>query len=140
MPKIKEKIYNNEFYDALLEINIILEYMGITSIFPDKFMEFLKENKNNNHYFKYDESVSLNEQNITPTAKQILAILYSEYFCTTEQKEELEKIWKENDKISLGQTSLNDNEEVNKNNNSMIKYSDSFFKKILRKIKELFKG
>ena len=139
MQMTKDKIYNNEFYDALSEIDVILEHMEITSVFPEKFIEFIKENKNYNYHFKYDTTVSLANQNITKTTKQILAILYSEYFCTTEQKKELENIWRENDKILLEQSEINySNQECTKNN-SLIEYKESLLKKILNKIKELMK-
>lgn len=139
MQMTKDKIYNNEFYDALLEIDVILEHMEITSVFPENFIEFIKENKNYNHHFEYDTTVSLNKQNITKTTRQILAILYSEYFCTTEQKEELENIWKENDKIQLEQSEINHFKEENIVNNSMLEYKEPLFKRILNKIKELMK-
>ena len=140
MKMTRDKIYNNEFYDSLSEVDAILEHMKITSVFPEKFIEFIKENKNYNYHFKYDTTVSLANQNITKTTKQILAILYSEYFCTTEQKEELEKIWVENDKIILEQSEINYMKQPNSPNNSMIEYKEpTILKKILNKIKELLK-
>ena len=139
MQMTKDKIYNNEFYDALSEIDVILEHMEITSVFPEKFIEFIKDNKNYNYDFKYDETTSLTNQNITKTTKQILAILYSEYFCTTEQKEELENIWIENDKKSIEKSEINHSKQANIPNNSMIEYRESLLKKILNKIKELIK-
>ena len=139
MQMTKDKIYNNEFYDALSEVDAILEHMKITSVFPEKFIEFIKENKNDNYHFKYDTTVSLTKQNITKTTKQILAILYSEYFCTTEQKEELEKIWSENDRAILEQSEINYTKKPNTPNNSMIEYKEPILKKILNKIKELIK-
>ena len=137
MKMTRDKIYNNEFYDSLSEVDAILEHMKITSVFPEKFIEFIKENKNYNYNFKYDTTVSLANQNITKTTKQILAILYSEYFCTTEQKKELENIWRENDKISLEQKEINYSKKESTVNNSMIENRVSLFKRILNKIKEL---
>ena len=139
MQMTKDKIYNNEFYDALSEIDVILQHMEITSVFPEKFIEFIKENKNYNYHFEYDETTSLTNQNITKTTKQILAILYSEYFCTTEQKENLEKIWSENDKNFIERSEINYSKQVNVANNSMIEYRESLLKKILKKFKKLIK-
>lgn len=137
MKMTKDKIYNNEFYDALSEIDIILEYMEITSVFPEKMIQFIKENKNDNYHFEYNEKMSLNNQNITKTTKEILAILYFEYFCTNEQKEELENIWKENDKKLLEQDETNSIKNQNIETNGIIKYKEPLIKRILNKIKEL---
>lgn len=139
MQMTKDKIYDNEFYNSLSEIDAILDYMKITSSFPEKFIKFIKENKNYNYNFQYDENCSLSQQKITETTKQILAILYSQYFCTNEQREELENIWRENNKIKLLQSKLNKNQKEIAESNSMIKYSEPFFMRILKKIKELFK-
>ena len=139
MQMTKDKVYNNEFYNALSEIDVILEYMEITSIFPENFIKFIKENKNNNHNFIYDTTMSLNNQNITNTTKQILAILYSEYFCDIKQKEKLENIWIENDKNELEKGKISQNQKENTVSNSIIKYKEPLFKKILNKIKILMK-
>lgn len=81
---------NNELKEAAVEINSIFKYMelDILNKIPDKIKIFFKNIASDKYIFEYDQEKPLKEQNIKNETKGIIALLYRDYICTKEEKEE----------------------------------------------------
>ena len=112
----------------------------------------IKRGLNKDYVFEYDPKKTLNEQNVSKTAKAIIGILFRDYWATETQKDkiiskqkydrqqiEVKKQEKYNPDNIFKNKSLNPNQERTINNTvAMITYKESIFKKILNKIKSIF--
>ena len=80
-----------EYRKALFEVYTILENTEeeIRNKIPEKFINFIKENMDENHNFKLQYGKGLAEQNLMEETKQILALMYRDYICTKEERKEL---------------------------------------------------
>lgn len=90
----------NEFAEAAAEINEILSYLPNEYVqkIPKKLRDFFEKVKSNNYILKIDPYKSLEEQELKPKTKTLLTIIYRNYWCNEEEKEELDKILIENDR------------------------------------------
>lgn len=88
-----------EYRKALTEVNEIINYADeeVKQKIPEKFKQYIKDNMDKNHKVDIDTNKEMIEQNISEEAKDILAIIYRDYLCTKEQRQEL--ILKEKEKI-----------------------------------------
>lgn len=116
---------------------------------PKKFIELIQENKDNIYIPKIDYSKSINEQNLLKDTRIILSLIYRDYICSSEEREELTKI----DSIELKKIEeekakeFNYDElfkkkkehEYNNSNTKMVVYKESIFKRIINRIRELFR-
>lgn len=141
---------------SYVEILEILKYMDEIYVdkIPKKIIEFFEENKANNYNFKYDSTIELDKQNLNDNTLALLAMLNLNYWCESEEhKRELiakynynEKIYQEklrekynSDNIFKKKYEQNKNEEKNiENENTLVEYKESFFRKIINKIKSTF--
>ena len=81
---------SKELSEAAVEINVILENTSpeIVSKIPKKFIAFLKEIASKNYIFIYDNTKSLEEQDIKPKTKGLLALIYKDFLCDTQEKQD----------------------------------------------------
>ena len=144
-------------YDKrLVEVDEILGYLSEDDLskIPEEIRQIIKEKKNKEYTWKYDESKELKDQDVNRDTIVILSYLNMEYLLNTEQKELMEKIHKLNelkseelkrerykpedlfnrDKVSIEK---NTNQDVQKT--QMIEYKENIFTKIIKKIKSFFK-
>ncbi len=132
---------------SFYEISEILRYLPIeyNSKLPEKFKDLINENKISNG-FKYDKDKTLDNQEMLHDTKILLSILYRAYWCSKEKKKELE----EEDNNILSKKYNADNifknrkqdiltEETITDSVDIIEYKESTFKKIINKIKQIFK-
>lgn len=129
---------------------------------PKSFMEFLEKNKSANYKSNLDHSRKLNELNLKETTKDLLAIIYMNYWCTPEEKQEYVSVLKENEEKyqkelrkkynpdnifknnnqklqpTQNEVAVNNTNEISNNVSSMIEYKESFLKKIWNKLKNTF--
>lgn len=146
-----EKVDKN-FYNNLEEVYIVLEKLNLIKKLPKKFIDYIKENKNNEYQFEYEEGKELLEQKISEESKQILTIIYQDFLCTKEEKEKLNEILIENkkkrekeldEKYGYEKMFSNKNEKetvkIEPKNQQLIEYKESIFHKIINKIKQIFK-
>ncbi len=143
---------NTEYANAYSEVIEILKYISIEEYnkIPKSKIRSFEANANKEYKFKYNPNLTLNEQGVSKRAKAIIAILFRDYWATPIQKEKI--IAKQNyDRMQIekekqekySNDNIFKNKEVNTktietNNNSMIKYKQSFFSKILKNIKQIF--
>lgn len=145
--------YKNAYKEVLVLLNHISkeEYSRI----PREKISYMMENQNDEYVFEYDETLPLNEQNISREANAIILNLFDLYFASDIQKEKLRKILKSNElkyeKAKLekyNQDNLFKKSKVETKNfdntiteeTEIVKYKEkNFLQKIFDKIKHLFK-
>lgn len=81
---------SKELSEAAVELNTILEYTSqdVIDKIPKKFLTFMKEIASTTYQFKYDTSKPLEEQNIKPKTKGLIALIYKDYLCDEQEKQE----------------------------------------------------
>ena len=144
---------SKELSEAAVELNVILENTSpeIVSKIPKKFIAFLKEIASKNYIFKYDNTKSLEEQDIKPKTKGLLALIYKDFLCDTQEKQEYinhislvtEKIEERKrekynpDNIFNNRSSNNIPENNNEENSiemRIVEFKEPIFKRIVNKI------
>ena len=146
-----------ELSEAAVEFNCILENSSKTIIekIPIKFLNFMKEIASKTYEFNYDKSKSLNEQNLKPETRRLIALVYQDYICNDEQKKEYIRKSRlfANKMEDLKREKYNpDNIFKNKNNytesiekldsaeTATVEYKEkNFLQKLFDKIKKLFR-
>ena len=138
----------NNYANAYKEVLVVLEQLVEEDYnrIPQKYINFLRENCNNNYDFQYDSTKTFEEQNLSNYTKYILFGLFEKYGTTDLQKEiiknfrkgyynqvELEKrekynpddIFKNANKVqnTVAETSENNT------NTALVEYKESFFTK-----------
>jgi len=142
---------NLEYSEAIVEVLGILQYLEEEekSKIPNEIFEYFEKNKSKtyNPNIKYEEDI--NNLKIKEKTRQILAGLYLDYLCPEEEKKEYverlrkkENIYQEKLKEKYNGIELfkNKKEENLKQDIVMLvpKKEESFFIKILNKIKNIF--
>ena len=77
-----------QYANAYTEVLDILKYISKEDYekIPKSKIKVFEENSNKNYSFTYDENKTLDEQNVSETAKAIIAILFRDYWATKEQR------------------------------------------------------
>lgn len=134
-----------EFSEACTEINEIFKFISREELekIPMELKEFLRNNIDESYNFKVDITKQLDSQPLKRETKDILVYLYTDYWCPESEKEELKKIFRVNyekeqlelrkkynpeDIFKKRQNEITDNETM------IIKYKESIFKRIIKKI------
>lgn len=144
-----------DFSEGISETLDILEHMDrtYTNKIPKKFKDFLEKNKSVTYVSKLDYSKKLSEMRLKEKTKDILAIIYINYWCNLEQKNNYISLLNENEKKyqeairekynpnyifkkSIQENNLKENSV--KNEPAMVEVKESIFKKIINKIKRAF--
>ena len=143
-----------EMQIAAKEMNILLENIvpnEYISKIPQKFRDFLKEIEDKEHIFNIDLEKEIDEQNITEKTKDLITVIYRNYWCNEEEREKIDRILTENereyqeelrkkynpDNIFKKQKEENN---ISSENLSLIEYKpNTIFEKIKNFIKNIFK-
>ena len=77
-----------QYANAYTEVLDILKYISKEDYekIPKSKIKVFEENSNKNYNFTYDESKTLEEQNVSEITKMIIAILCRDYWTTNEQR------------------------------------------------------
>ena len=147
----------NDILKAYAEVDKILSYMEIKYVekIPKKMRELFKSEKLQGYEPKIDKDLPLDQQNLQRKTLAILTLLNLNYWCENqEEKQELIKAYSENDKkrekemrekynpdnIFKKNNAAKEMEKVTEDVISLVEYKEeSFIKKLLNKIKRLFK-
>ena len=80
-----------EYANACAEVVRILDYIPYRDYkkIPKDVILHYEKNANKNCDFEYNVKISLKEQNVSKTAKTIIAILFRDYWATSEQKDKI---------------------------------------------------
>lgn len=140
-----------ELTETATEVNIVLDNLpnDILAKIPMNIRELLKKIASNSYHFEYDKNKTLNEQDLKPKTKGILSLLYRDYICNEEEKQEFIKKYNQflqkQEQIKREKYNPDDLFRTHKNE---IQYNEvlpvvyeknSWFIKILNLIKHIFK-
>lgn len=89
-----------KYAESYAEVLDIIEHMDeeLVDKIPQKFIKFLKENSLKEYEVKFDYSEGLKSVKLKPETSAVMAIIYMNYLCNKESKEEYMKILQENEK------------------------------------------
>ncbi len=112
-----------EYANAYSEVLEILKYISKEDYekIPNSKIELFETNHNKEYIFKYNPNKTLDEQNVSKTAKAIIAILFRDYWATEIQKEKI--ITKQNyDRMQLEEKKkeIYNSDNIFKNNKKKI--------------------
>ncbi len=88
-----------EYSEAIVEVLEILQYSddNIIEKIPKKLIEFWQRNKSTTYKPNLDHSKSINEMNLKKKTKSIISMIYLNYLCDNEEKNNIELILKDNE-------------------------------------------
>ena len=138
-----------EICDVALETLEVLKYFNteFTSKISESFLNSLKElAKKSKLEVKIDANKKLINQNISEETKDIISLIYYNLFADDKEKNEIAKIWKENDeKFQEESNEIYDIEKVFKSRNKNYIKSElptvvkkNWIEKIIEKVKRFF--
>lgn len=143
-------IETKEIYSEVYQVLNLLGNEYINKL-PNSLLNMLKENRDINYSPQYNEDEPLNKQNIKKEALAIIALLHLNYWCESEQEKlEIKQILKNNENKyeqelrekynpdNIFNKSKQEHETIAEPQVSMIEYKESFFKRIINKIKNIF--
>lgn len=123
------------------DLSVIFKMMPneiIKAINP-KFIEFIKDNCDKNCKSNIKPYIPLKEQDINKETQAILALIYESYFSTEEEKRQLLKERNEQINLKYNTDNLFKNKEYkNEKHELIVAKKQSFFERIINKIKLFF--
>lgn len=142
---------NIEYANAYSEVLGILKCISTEEYnkIPKEKIKLFEECANKEYIFDYDSNKTLDEQNVSKRAKAVIAILFRDYWATDTQRDKIvakqnydrqkveqelmekynpDNIFKKNETQQIYKTN-----EI-KENNKLIPYKESIFKKIFSKM------
>ena len=145
-----------EYTKCLVELDEILNFLSVENLkkIPYEIRKSIKEHKDKEYIWKYDETKELKEQKLDRKTIAMLSYLNMEYLLNDEQKQFMENLHRINeqniekekldkfnpDEIFKRKEQLEAiNNEVISEDVAMVEYKESVFKKFLNKIKMLFR-
>lgn len=83
-----------KYANAYSEVLEILKYLTQEDYekIPKEKIEVFETNMNKDYAFKYNPDKTLQEQNVSETARTIIAILFRDYWATEEQRKRIIKV------------------------------------------------
>ena len=141
--------YKNAFKEVYIILDSLVEedYKKI----PPELIETIYRNMNQDYKYELDEEQEVSTQKMLPETKAILFNIFRDYLSTEEQKQKIIRMQKEerqknelkkreqyNTDVFANKEQTN-NTEIQKEQVSLIKYKENIFKKIINKIKNIFK-
>ena len=141
-------IKTKEIYSEVYQVLSLLGNEYIDKL-PNSLFNMLKEKRNISYTPQYIEDIPLNKQNIKKETLTIIALLHLNYWCDNEkEKLELKQILKNHeDKYQQELRNKYNSEDIFKkhiqenivkNQVSMIEYKEPLFKRFISKIKSIF--
>jgi len=146
---------NVSYIKAYTEVNCLLEYLPQSYIdkLPKKLIELIQKQSNEQYNIIIDTNKSLLEQNFSQKTKDLIAVIKYNYWSTDEEKQQLKKIFSENEneyqKELLEKYNPNDifkkkepkigTAEHIETNLQMVEYKENIFIRFFNKIKNIFR-
>lgn len=139
------------YMDAFSEVNAILNIMpsNLFNKIPLKFRQMISEYKNNSYNPRIEEPVENFE--LKDESKIILSLIYRDFLCSDEEKERLkardaQKLQEEEGQLrekynpdNIFNNRKTENVEAVTEPVAMVEYKESFFTRILNRIKNIFR-
>lgn len=142
-----------EYSEAIVEVLDILQNSddNIIERIPKELIEFWERNKSETYKPSLDHSKPINEMDLKKKTKSLIAMIYLNYLCDEEEKNNLNSILKSNEekyqkelreKYNPDNIFKKNNQEAEEKiveDNAQIKvYKEPLFKRIINKIKNIF--
>ena len=133
---------------VLTEVYEILKHLSSENFnkIPSNVINLIKENMDKNYIFKYDNSKSLQEQNISRDSVAVLSYINMEYLLNERQRKYIENLHRQNDenlnhkKIVLYNTDILFKNNNIKKNTALVEYTEEkWYMKFIHKIINIFK-
>lgn len=145
---------NIEYSNSLYQINEIIKYMApnLKARIPKRILSYIETNKSKEFDWQIDKTLPLEKQDLLQTTKEILTVLYKDYICNDLERIKLEEKLNDNerkyqeelrqkynpdnifkDKTKEVVDTITENEKT-----SVVTYKESFFRKIINKIRLIF--
>ena len=148
---VEAKIIN--YKKALVEVDAVLSCLDYNEYkkIPANIIDAIENNNDEEYMYDYDEELEYEDWSLMPETKAILYNIFKKYLATEEQrkylqqKERLENYKIESEKIKKynSENLFKKEKEVKKveqeENNELIVKRDSSFKRILEKLKSIFR-
>lgn len=136
---------------VLTEVYEILKHLSSENFnkISSNVINLIKTNKDDKYVWNYDTTKSLTEQNISRDAVAVLSYINMEYLLNNQQREFIENLHRQNEEVleQLKRKKYNPNElfKNEKNNDNLrqknflpvVVRKESFFEKIINKIKKI---
>ncbi len=143
-------IDNPIYTKAYTEVNCLLQYLPQSYLdkLPKKLMELIRDQSDAQYNIYIDTNKSLLEQNFSSKAIALIAVLKYNYWSTDEEKQQLEKIFYENEntyqeelleKYNPDNIFKKKKTENIDTNLQMVEYKENVFIQFFNKIKYLFR-
>lgn len=83
-----------DYADLAAEMNILFRYIDdeLVEKVPQKIVEFFQDIASPDYKSKIDPRFPLDEQELLPSTECMLTLLYRQYWCSEEEREELDKL------------------------------------------------
>lgn len=141
-----------EFAEAATEINKILSYLPTEYVkkIPIRLRKFFEDVESKEYIPNIDPYKQLDKQDLKPKTQTLLTIIYRNYWCTEQERAELDKILIKNDKKYEKELREKYNpDDIFKNKQKILTTiqdtnlpieirKDNFIKRLINYIKELF--
>lgn len=142
-----------DYNKRLVEVDEILKYLSTEDLLkiPEEVRNTIKENKDKEYFWKYDETKPLKEQDVSRDTIAILSYLNMEYLLNEKQKEYMERLHESNEReleeAKVEKYSVDDlfkrkktqNEETEPiQEQALVEYKESIFTKLIKRIKKFF--
>ena len=143
-------IDNPIYTKAYTEVNCLLQYLPQSYLdkLPKKLMELIRDQSDTQYNIYIDTNKSLLEQNFSDKAIALIAVLKYNYWSTDEEKQQLEKIFYENEntyqeelleKYNPDNIFKKKKTENIDTNLQMVEYKENVFIQFFNKIRNLFR-
>lgn len=146
-----------DYKKRFVEVDEILDYLGMEDYekIPQEIIKVIKQNKDEEYNWEYDETRALKDQNVSKDTIALISYLNMEYLLNEKQKEyvqnqhninkqkKLQKEYSNNEDKDYRVIFDKKNSQFKENKveiNDLIEYKEGFLKKIINKIKSIFIG
>lgn len=146
---------NIEYSNSLYQINEILKYMtpNLKARIPKKVISYFENNKSQEYSWTIDKALPLEKQDLLPTTKEILTVLYRDFICDDIERVKLEKTLSDNEIkyqeelrekynpyniFKDRQKNIEVTEQEIEDTTAIVTYKETFLSKIINKIKLFF--
>lgn len=150
---------NTEYRKAVGEVLQVLENTeeSLVDKIPKKLIELWEENAVYSTSLEIDTSKTIEEINLSEKSKDLLGMIYRNYWCDSEQRKEYDEILRKNEEkyqeklreaynpesifktIEITSPNIKNIEESISNEINIVPYKKSFFENLIERIKIIFK-
>lgn len=91
----------NEFAEAATELNVILKYLPVEYVekIPKKLRSFFEKVESKTYLAKIDPNKNLEQQDVKEKTKDLITIIYKNYWCNETERNKIDTKLIENDKL-----------------------------------------